>query len=128
MKFKFPKNPDLGILLVRLGLGLVFVFHGLIKIQNASGTSAFFKSLGLPLFVAYLVIAIELFGGIALIAGIMTRWAGWLLAFDMIGAIFLVKLHQGWPGLEFELLLLLSAISVTLTGPGAYIVKKQHTK
>lgn len=121
------KNPDFGMLLIRLGVGSVFLYHGWIKVQNLAGTTGFFDSLGLPAILVYLVIAVELLGGAAMVLGMMTRWAGWLLALDMVGAIFLVKLAQGWIGFEFELLLLLSSLSVVFTGPGKYTVADMQT-
>ena len=116
------KNPDLGLLLLRLGLGSTFLYHGWIKLQNVAGTTGFFESLGLPAFLVYVVIAVELLGGAALILGILVEYAAWLIALDMVGAILLVRLGTGWAKMEFEILILLTAIAIALMGAGKYTV------
>lgn len=121
------KNPDLGLLLVRLGVGAIFLYHGWMKVQNVAQTTAFFQSLGLNVFFVYLVMTVEVLGGLALVLGVLVEWAGWLLAIDMLFAILLVKISQGWIGIEFELLLLLTSAMIALSGAGKYAlgVKKK---
>lgn len=112
-----------GVFLVRVVLGLVFIMHGLAKIQNMEGTIGFFASLGLASFFAYLVAYVELLGGIAVLLGIYSRVAGYLLAVIMVFAIFMVKLKSGFVGgYEFDLLLLVSALLVAWHGAGPYSV------
>ena len=57
--------------LLRVALGLLFLAHAGLKIFvfTPAGTAQFFGSLGLPPALAYLVIAIEVIGGVALILG-----------------------------------------------------------
>lgn len=121
-----------GLLLIRLGLASVFLFHGVTKLMNLSMTVGFFGSLGLSPFVAYLVAGIEALGGLALLLGLYTRWIGVALAVIMAGAIATVKASKGFAGFEFELLLLLSLVGVALTGPGSYslpgMMKKKSNK
>jgi uncharacterized membrane protein YphA (DoxX/SURF4 family) len=67
-------SPDAAALLLRLGLGSVFLAHGLLlKVftYGFDGTLGFFASLGLPAIAAYLVIFGEILGGLALIAGVL---------------------------------------------------------
>jgi len=110
---------DTGLFLIRLGLGLVFVVHGWGKLDDLAGTVGFFNNAGLPAVVAYLVAVIEFVGGIAMIAGVWTKWAGWLLAIIMAGAILFVKGKMGFiGGYEFDLSLLLMALGVAFMGPG----------
>ncbi len=119
------KNPDLGILLIRIGLAAVFILHGLSKFSNIEGTEKFFGSLGLPIIFVYLVALVETLGGLALLLGIFTEVASILIAGIMIFAILLVKLQKGFVGgYEFELMLFLSALAITLIGPGKYKIKK----
>ncbi len=122
------KNPDLAILLLRLGTGAIFLYHGWVKLQNVAGTTAFFDSLGLPVFFVYLAIGVELLGGAALVLGILVEYLGWLLAAQMLAAILLVKLNSGWAALEFELLLLLASASIALTGGGKYTLMPENGK
>lgn len=123
------KNPDLGLLLIRLGLGIIFIAHGWQKFGAMDGTIAFFGSLGLPAVVAYLISTIELLGGIALVLGIYTQWAGLLIALLMVGAIYLVKFKMGLiGGYELDLGLLIAALNIFFTGPGKYTVQSWMKK
>lgn len=70
---KIKKNPDLGLLLLRLAVGIIFFVHGWAKFAEMANTIAFFGNLGLPSAVAYLVAAVELIGGLALIIGWVYR-------------------------------------------------------
>ncbi len=67
-----------GLLLVRLALAAVFLYHGITKFQNLDGTVAFFGQLGFAPFFAYLVATVETVGGAAMLLGVWTRWAGFL--------------------------------------------------
>lgn len=118
------KNHDLGLLLVRIGIGLIFVMHGWSKFQDLSGLIGFFSGLGLAPFFAYLVATVETLGGLLLILGLWTDVAALLLGTIMIFAIYLAKWGKPFFGYEFELLLLLCSIAIILMGPGAYTVKK----
>jgi uncharacterized membrane protein YphA (DoxX/SURF4 family) len=117
-------STDLALLLIRVGLALVFIAHGWAKISGMEDTVAFFGSLGLSSVWAYVVSYIEFGGGILMFLGIGTGWAGVALATTMVGAIALVKLHKGFVGgYEFDLMLFLSAIAISLAGAGEYTVK-----
>lgn len=115
------KNHDLGLFVLRLVVGLVFVAHGWDKFMNIDQTVRFFGSLDLPVFVAYLVAAVEFLGGLALILGAWTTTAGFALAIIMVGAILLVKMGRGFlGGYEFELTLLAASLAIALLGAGKY--------
>ncbi len=120
---KLHNNTDTALLLVRVGLALVFMAHGWDKISTMSDTIAFFSSIGLSSIFAYLVAYIEFLGGIAMLLGVFTGWAGILLAITMLGAIGKVKLNLGFiGGYEFDLMLFLAAIAISLSGAGKYTV------
>ncbi|MBI2054590.1 MAG: DoxX family protein [Candidatus Sungbacteria bacterium] len=115
------KDSDLGLLSVRLGVAMVFIYHGWLKYNNIVGTAGFFAKLGLASYWVYLVMALELLGGLALLLGLKTRIIGVLLAVDMFFAIYFVT--SGSPtfgGSEFELLLLLTSLGLALAGAGKY--------
>ena len=70
------KTAPYAALLLRVSLGIMFIAHSLylkVVVFTVPGTVQFFESLGLPGFSAYLVIAAEAIGGIALVLGIYTR-------------------------------------------------------
>jgi putative oxidoreductase len=120
---------DLGLLALRLALGVVFVMHGGQKlfVLGPGGVAGFLGSLGVPFPAvnAWLVIAAELGGGLALLAGALTRLAGLATALTMIVAMTTVHLANGFflpAGYEFTLTLLLASVAIVLTGPGAFSV------
>lgn len=120
-KCEWLRRPDLGILLIRLGLGVVFLVHGTQKLTSLSSTVEFFGMLGIPAILTYLVVAIEFLGGIAMILGLCARLAGLLIAAVMVGAIFLVTLGEGFTGgYEYNLVLLLAALGIAFLGAGKY--------
>lgn len=119
-------NADLGLLLIRLALAAVFIVHGAQKFMNLEKTVSFFEMLGQPAFMAYVVAAVEVLAGLAMLLGIGVEIAGVLLALVMVGAIYLVKGKMGFlGGYELDLVLLLSALGVALVGAGRYALGKK---
>ncbi|KRE40302.1 DoxX family protein [Paenibacillus sp. Soil522] len=93
------KQTQIGLLLLRLALGLTFFIHGFVKFQGGiANTAGWFQSLGLPGFAAYLVAIIELAGGLAIILGFGTRIVSVLFSLIMLGAIVKVKFALGFLG------------------------------
>lgn len=117
-------HPDLGLLLMRVALGAVFVMSGAAKFMAIAGTAKFFASLGLGIFWVYVVATVELLGGLAMLLGLGTTLAGWLLAIDMLVAIYLVKFSAGFTGYRLELTLLLVALGLAFTGAGKYALHR----
>ena len=127
-----PSQVDLGLLLLRLAAGLIFVMHGYQKffMNTVAGTAQFFGSIGVPLpgVTAPLVAGIELIGGLLLILGLFPRVVGALLAVNMLVAILLVHVKGGFfnpNGVEFPLLLLAASAALALTGAGRYALGKR---
>ena len=101
----------LGLTLMRVVLGAVFLAHGLQKMQSGLGNIAgWFGSIGLPSWLAYPIGYIEVIGGIVLILGVGTRVVSALFAAIMVGATVSVKLKGGFVG-GWELDLVLFTIS-----------------
>lgn len=120
---------DRGLFLLRIALGLVFVMHGWQKLAGFGhvGVTGFLTQLGVPFpaVSAALLMAVELGGGLALLAGAFTRVAALLIAGAMAVATVTVHLPNGFflpNGYEFALTLLLANLAVTMTGAGAYSV------
>ncbi|WP_102345935.1 DoxX family protein [Bacillus sp. Marseille-P3661] len=114
---------ELGALILRVTLGVIFFIHGLIKFQGGiENIVGWFESIGLPGFMAYGVALVELIGGIALVIGLGTRLVSALLAILMIGATLKVKLAVGllgngqMAGYELDLAFLAMAIYLVING------------
>lgn len=121
MNFKIPFYQDIGLLLIRIGLGAVFIIHGWQKWQNLSGAAEFFTNIGIPDWMVYLVAATELVGGLCVLFGWLARFFSVGLAIIMAVAIITVKFSQGFVGgYEFDLVLLLMALAISFAGAGRY--------
>lgn len=126
-------NPDLAATLLRLTNGLLFVLHAGLKIFvfTPAGTVGFFQSIGLPGPLAYLVIAAELLGGIALILGFKTRLVSLGLIPILLGALFTVHLSKGFffmnegGGWEYLLFWIVALLVQALLGSGLYAIEKR---
>src|SRR5450432_2358427 len=88
---------NLGLLLIRVGTGLVFFMHGVMKPQSLAMINSFFTHLGLPAPIALLIALLETIGGLALVFGIFTRVFAFLFGIEMLVALFLTNgFAQGW--------------------------------
>ena len=129
---KIKKNPDLGLLLLRLAVGIIFFAHGWAKFADMTNTITFFFFFGMPSIVAYLVAAIELVGGLALILGLYTDLVALLLTIVMVVALVYVKMATFKLGLvggyELDLALLGGVLAVLFVGSGKHHVMKSLMK
>ena len=124
---------DLAALTLRLTLGTMFVAHGLLKyfVFTPAGTVKFFESLGLPGPLAYLTIAAEVLGGIALLVGYRTRAVAAALVPVLLGAAW-AHAGNGWlfsspnGGLEYPVFMAFTAIAAALLGDGRYAISSSR--
>lgn len=88
-----PVNNALLSVTARALMALIFILAGVSKVTGYDGTAGYMASMGVPAALLPLVIAVELGGGLALLAGFQTRLvAGVLAGFCVIsGLIF----HSG---------------------------------
>jgi len=124
---------DLAALILRVSLGILFLAHFGLKffVFTPAGAVQFFQSLGLPGFLAYLVMIAEFVGGLALIAGFKTRLVSLALIPILLGAIFTVHLSAGFffsnpnGGWEFIAFWVITLVVQSLLGDGAYAVGRR---
>lgn len=120
------KNNDLGLLILRLALGVLMLFHGVAKIGPGIGQMAEqFSSNGLPGFIAYFAFLGEILAPILMIIGFRTRLAAVVYAFTMLAAILIAhsgdifSLNQfgGW-AIELPMMYLLGGVVLFFSGAG----------
>lgn len=118
-------------LLLRLALAILFFAHFGLKffVFTPAGTAKFFASLGLPGWLAYITMAVELVGAIALLLGIYARVVAIVLVPVLLGAIvtvhgpagfFFTNPNGGW---EFPAFWIVGLLALALIGDGKYALK-----
>jgi putative oxidoreductase len=118
------------LLMVRVGVGIAFICHGFPKLfmGGAIGLSKGLAAAGIPggLAAAQLAGTAELFGGLALILGLLFRPATIVLAFNMLVALifhlslgdkFLTYSHALESGILF--------VALAVSGPGKYSLDRK---
>ena len=117
--------------LLRVSLGGLFLAHAGLKffVFTPAGTAKFFGSVGLPPELAYLIIAAEVLGGIALILGLWTRPVAIAAVPILLGAIYTVhgpagffftNPHGGW---EYPAFWIVALVVQALLGDGVYALR-----
>lgn len=126
------------LLPLRLIIGYGFLAHGLAKLST--GPEAFGKFLHLigapaPVATAWMVMLLEIFGGLAILAGLFVAIASIPLIISMLVAMFTVHVRYGFssihtigltpegpvfgpPGFEINLLYIAALLALALVGPG----------
>jgi len=141
MKAIFQTEDSWALLIIRLALGVVFFAHGAQKAlgwfggYGFSGTMGFFtQQLHIPAPLAFLVIIAEFPGCLGLIIGLLSRVVAFGLACDMLGAILMVHLPNGFfmnwsgkqagEGFEYHLLVIAMCIALVIAGSGKWSVDR----
>lgn len=126
------KTAPYGALLLRVSLGVLALAHGLLKIIvfTPAGTAGYFASLGLPSFLAYVTIGVEVVGGVMLIAGVFSRYVSIAMIPILLGAIYFGHLNAGWlfsnegGGWEYPAFWAAALVVQALLGDGALALKR----
>ena len=120
---------DIVFMSLRSALGVIFILHGVGKFNT--GFAENLPNMGLPVEMQIPIALAELVPGILLIIGVLSRLSASLISIIMLGAIFMIKGASsitGKEGVEFELILLASALVIMIAGPGrvsfAHAIKK----
>ena len=121
-----PAQAQLALALIRIVAGVIFMAHGYQKffVMGIDGVTGFFTQVGVPLpgIMAIVIATLEIAGGLALVLGIFARFAAVPLAFDVLGALFMVHIKNGFfvpMGIEFVMLLAAAALAIAIGGAGA---------
>lgn len=123
---------SLGLLLIRLVVGLTFAGHGTQKLfgwfggYGPKGTGGWMESIGIKpgVFMAVLAGLGELVGGLLFAAGLLTPIGAALIIVTMLVAIVTVHGKNGYwvtsNGFEYNLILIAIALGIALIGAGSY--------
>lgn len=121
-----PVNTDLALLILRICLAAILLYHGIPKLLDFGGVAAGFDKMGIPaptLSAAFATLA-EVGGGILILLGVAVDLAGLLVVIDMLGAIATVHWSKGFAtangGWEFPFAVLCMGLAVALAGPGGF--------
>jgi putative oxidoreductase len=136
-------DDDVSRTILRLFLGLVMFPHGAQKLLGWFGGYGFSATMqamskDLPSIIVFLVIVIEFFGALGLIAGFLSRVAAFGVLCVMLGAIFAVHLPNGFfmnwmgnqkgEGFEYHLLVIGMALAIIAKGSGAFSADRSITR
>lgn len=125
---------DAGLLVLRLGLGTLLLFHGIFKLTHGIAWIAGpLGAVGLPAWLAYGTYVGEVLAPVLVILGLWARPAALVIALDLFMAIFLARrgdvakinpMGGGW-AIELELCFFVMAVVLALTGGGRYGVGRR---
>lgn len=119
---------ELGLLFIRMGIGLIFVIHGFMKLAGGPQKWIWLGSQLVPFGIAFLPVIwgfiaanAEFIGGLCLIFGLGTRIATLFIACTMIVAL-MYHLNNGdsWTIYSYALSMLVVMIGLFLSGPSKY--------
>ncbi|HEX7032267.1 MAG TPA: DoxX family protein [Nitrososphaera sp.] len=104
---------------LRIMVGITFLAHRVPSLADFGQVQGFVGRLGLPPEMAFVVAILEIGGAIAMFTGVLTRITAILYIIFMLATTFVIKLPRGFVGgFEVDLLLLVMAASLLITGPG----------
>ena len=119
-----PQSKDVALLIARIGIGIVFIAHGVQKLGGGlGGAIKGFTMMGVPAPAISAVYAtvVEILGGALLVLGALMPLAGILLFLDMAGAFLFVHAGNGLFVEKggFELVLVLGVASLVFAAAGS---------
>lgn len=126
----FGRRPDLGLLLLRLGIGghliwstqdNVFSWERMLHFRDFLEKFDF----PYPLFCAVLSVAAQFAGGCALVVGLFTRFAGAVLAFNFVVAIVMVDGKAAYPQAFAALAIVVACLCLVFTGAGRWSLDRR---
>ncbi len=118
----------LALLILRLALALIFIYHGYPKLVHANDSMReFFMLHGLPAYLVSMSGILECFGSLLLLVGLFTRPASLLLSAEMVVAIWKVhSIHGALLVKDYEFPLAVAAACFTLASVGAGSLSVDH--
>jgi putative oxidoreductase len=124
------KYHDVAHLLLRIGVGIIFILAGWGKLTGIEGVQEFFGNIGIPLagIMAWVVALVEFVGGLMVLFGAKIRIPAILLAIIMVVALLTTKLGGEFSAARLDLMLLLTSSALAILGSGKYSVDAMMNK
>ncbi len=120
------QTPNLGLLILRAAIGVIFVVHGWGKLSDLKASTKAFKKMKIQPagFWALTIGVIELFGGWGIALGLYPEFSAIILVIVMLSALVAVKFKEDFVGgWEFNFLLLAGLLAIALAGPGNLVMR-----
>lgn len=122
------RNTDIGLLVLRIGIGIMFIWHGFPKLSAGPelwanlGKAMEFLGIGFaPAFWGFMAAFAECVGGVCLIIGLGFRAAAALMAITMfVAASMHIGKGDGLKGAAHAVELCIVFISLLITGAGRF--------
>ena len=124
------KLEDVGVLVARILMPILFITAGWGKITGYAGTQQYMEAMGVPGFMLPLVIILEIFGGLAILVGFKARLVALLMAgFSIVSAIiFHADFGDQNQMINFMKNLAMAGgfLMIFVNGPGAYSIDERN--
>lgn len=123
-----------GAMILRLGLGMMWIAHALLKwfVFTIPGFAGWLESQGLPALMAWPVFLLELTGGVMILIGFYGRYVSGLLVPVMLVATW-THASNGWlhtsegGGWEYPMFLVIASIVHVLLGDGRFTLRSRQS-
>jgi putative oxidoreductase len=121
-----------GAFFMRLVLGFAMMYHGWSKViphGGFHGGNTFsaidhwghqVAMMGLPYWLGYVSALTEFIGGALILLGLLTRFAAFMVACNMIVALWKIAIPHGYGDAQYPLALLAIAVMLLFYGAGAF--------
>ncbi len=123
MLFEFRQYNEIALLIMRLVIAAIFIYHALPKLKNPSSMG---QAMGMPSGMIFTLGLVEFLSSIGMILGFYIQVAAFLLAMVMVGAIYFKLFKWSVPfsahdktGWEFDLILLTANLFILTKGGGS---------
>jgi len=126
-------NSGYSLTILRVLIGILFLFTGVMKLINPAGPTAMLTGLGFPVpqIFAWILLLSEIIFGILVLVGFKTKYTVWPLVIILIVATVLVAYKgtinnpMGWVNVLFHLIGIAALYVIFVEGPGALAISKE---
>lgn len=127
---KCKRNPDWGLLALRIGLAIPLIVHGWAKLQDVDQFSGMLSGMGVfaPVVMAWVVTLLEFVGGLMILLGLWTRCVSTLVALQFLYILFAVKNWAIGGRGDVDFTIMAMAVALCFLGAGKYSLQAMWGK